>query len=451
LEEAGKQLIDTTCPLVRRVHQAAMGLIDRSYYVVVIGNPQHVEVQGIVEDLPKDRCAVVRTATDVIDYEATNIGIISQTTIPDDLAEQCRTEIANQNPEATIRWINTICRPTRQRQNAIDKLCQQVNLVIVVGGKNSNNTRRLVQRCLTNDVQAYHVQSPADLDRAWLVGHDRIGLTAGTSTPDDTIDAVQQELNRLTTLRQKRMHRDKTWCHEWSNRQWSEYFRDNMDHPPTIPWSDTSELSQAEKKSVIASIQTFQLGESGQGRHICWAAQNWIDQGGDAEYLVALKLFLQEENCHAAWLGKFLQQEGEPLLKKQWSNQWFRRVRQLAGLRTSVMVLLTAEILAQVYYLALMRSTDSPTLQAICQRILRDERSHVVFQQNQANDLSDSWSGPRKAIANVAETTGFQIARRIVWHDHRSVFESAGMSWKVYRDRTTRRWLAARRRRGELA
>jgi hypothetical protein len=98
-----------------------------------------------------------------------------------------------------------------------------------------------------------------------------------------------------------------------------------------------------------------------------------------------------------------------------------------------------------------MRSTDSPTLQAICQRILRDERSHVVFQQNQANDLSDSWSGPRKAIANVAETMGFRIARRIVWHDHRSVFESAGMSWKVYRDRTTRRWLAARRRRGELA
>jgi 4-hydroxy-3-methylbut-2-enyl diphosphate reductase len=416
--------------------------------IVLIGNPKHVEVQGIAEDLPSRRYVIVNEAAEVVDYNETRIGIISQTTIPDDVAEQCRTAVANRNPDASIRWINTICRPTRQRQNAIDKLCQQVSVVIVVGGENSNNTRRLVQRCQANNIPAHHVQSASQLDVAWLAGHARIGLTAGTSTPDETIDDVQQELVRLTSAHQKRMHRDQTWCHEWNNRQWADYFRDNMNHPPAIRWSDTPELSPAERKAVIASIQTFQLGESGEGRHICWAAQNWIDQGGDAKYLTALKLFLQEENCHAAWLGKFLEQEGEPLLQEQWSNQWFRRIRQLAGLRTSVMVLLTAEILAQVYYLALLRATDSQSLQAICQRILRDERSHVVFQQNQANSLSNRWGKMRLATANIAETLGFYIARRIVWHDHRSVFNAAGMNWKTYQARTMRRWLAARRQRG---
>ncbi|QDT09228.1 4-hydroxy-3-methylbut-2-enyl diphosphate reductase [Stieleria marina] len=445
LQSSGKELLDTTCPLVRRVHQAATALIDRDHFVVLIGSRNHVEVQGIIEDLPANRCAVVADASEVANYGTPKIGIIAQTTIPDSIAQECRDEIAKQNHQASIRWTNTICRPTRQRQNAVDQLCQKVGLVIVVGGKNSNNTQRLLQRCLSHNVEAYHVQSADELRTDWFVGHQRIGLTAGTSTPDTTIDAVEQELRRITSVRGRRMQRDQVWCDAWSNRDWADYFYDNMNHPPTVAWSKTPTLSATEKAAVIASIQTFQLGESGEGRHICRAAKNWTDRGGDEDYLSALKLFLQEENCHAAWLEKFLQQEGEAILTHHWSDHCFRSVRHLAGLRTSIMVLLTAEILAQVYYLALLRSTDSPTLRTICQRILRDERAHVQFQQNQANVLASRWSRGRRWLVSQAESIGFQIARRIVWHDHRSVFVAAGMNWKAYRDRTSRRWLSARR------
>jgi 4-hydroxy-3-methylbut-2-en-1-yl diphosphate reductase len=198
LIDAGKRLIDTTCPLVQRAHDAASMLAERGHFVVVIGSDQHVEVLGIIEDLPEGRWAVVATASEVVRYNADQIGIVSQTTMPDGIAEQCREAIAAKNPQASIRWINTICRPTRQRQTAVDQLCEQVEIIIVVGGINSNNTRRLVERCQAHQRTVYHIQTHLDIKADWLEGIDRIGLTAGTSTPDSTIDRVEEHLRALT-------------------------------------------------------------------------------------------------------------------------------------------------------------------------------------------------------------------------------------------------------------
>ncbi|WP_372718755.1 ferritin-like domain-containing protein [Novipirellula sp.] len=229
----------------------------------------------------------------------------------------------------------------------------------------------------------------------------------------------------------------------WNNSQWSRYFIRNLADEPAIPWSDLPTLTEAERVAIATSVQTFQLGESGEGRHIKRCARNWIDCGGDPDYLAALTLFLQEENRHAAWLGRFLTQEAVPLLQKQWSDGCFRFLRHMAGLRTSISVLVTAEILAQVYYLALMRATDSPTLRAICRRILRDERAHVVFQQNQKGNLSTNWAKVRRLCVQSLETILFKVARRIVWHEHHAVFRAASMDWTTYRNRTSRRWVAA--------
>lgn len=196
---AGKQLIDTTCPLVGRVHDTARKLVQADYHVIVIGRHDHVEVQGITEDLPDGGWNVVQTPASVGRYDATRIGIVCQTTMPGDIAEACRDEITRQNPQATIRWINTICRPTRQRQSAVDTLCDSVDVVVVVGGSNSNNTRRLTQRCRMRGVLAYQVQSARELQRKWFQDVTSIGLTAGTSTPDTTIDAVENRIRELTT------------------------------------------------------------------------------------------------------------------------------------------------------------------------------------------------------------------------------------------------------------
>lgn len=234
-------------------------------------------------------------------------------------------------------------------------------------------------------------------------------------------------------------------CDPWTNQRWREYFESNLRDDPPIPWSDNPGLNHWQREAIASSVQTFQLGESGEGRHIRRCAQRWIDRGGDPEYLGALTLFLQEENRRAQWLGRFLAQEGVPLLQKQWSDGCFRFLRHLAGLRTSISVLVTAEILAQVYYLALLRATDSPTLRAICRRILRDERAHVTFQQNQNRELAKGWGAMRRSLVAAMESGLFEVARRIVRHEHHRVFVAAGMDWRAYRNRTSRRWKSARR------
>jgi 4-hydroxy-3-methylbut-2-en-1-yl diphosphate reductase len=195
LESAGLRLIDTTCPLVRRVHQAARVLAGEGRHVLVIGRPGHVEVRGIVEDLPSvdvvDGCQAVRT------YLRKRLGIVCQSTTPPQLASEVHAAIRAANPDADIRFVDTICQPTRDRQEAMQRLLPQVDAVVVVGGRNSNNTQALAAQCHGAGKPAWHVQSAADLDPRWFDGCQTIGLTAGTSTPDETIEAVRAALVAL--------------------------------------------------------------------------------------------------------------------------------------------------------------------------------------------------------------------------------------------------------------
>ena len=195
LRQAGKQLLDTTCPLVERAHQAAQKLQEEGRHVLIIGKPGHVEVQGIIEDLRS--YTVVPSAADVRTYPHARLGIMCQTTTPAVLAEEVRAAIAAQNPHADIRFIDTICLPTKEHQRALERMLEQVEAVVVVGGRNSNNTRQLVQRCQERGLPAYHVQDAADVRPEWFDGIDTVGLTAGTSTLDETIQAVYQTLASL--------------------------------------------------------------------------------------------------------------------------------------------------------------------------------------------------------------------------------------------------------------
>lgn len=197
LTRAGKTLIDTTCPLVTRVHRAAAAFQRCGYFVVVIGRPGHVEVCGIVEDL--DSFDVVPDPASARLYaDVDRIGIVCQTTTPPAHADQVREAVAGLNPQAEIRFIDTVCRPTRERQAAVDELAARVDVIVVVGGRNSNNTHQLVQRVSNAGKLALHVESAADLRREWFAGLDRIGLTAGTSTPDSVIDEVHRTLESMS-------------------------------------------------------------------------------------------------------------------------------------------------------------------------------------------------------------------------------------------------------------
>jgi 4-hydroxy-3-methylbut-2-en-1-yl diphosphate reductase len=196
LAQAGKTLIDTTCPLVTRAHQAAQKLQQDGRRVLVIGKRGHVEVQGIIEDLAS--FDVIQSPEEVRTYPHAKLGIMCQTTTPVRHADEIRAAIRQKNPHADIRFLDTICHPTKDHQKALDQLIGEVEAMVVVGGHNSNNTRQLVARCQAAGLPAYHVQGPEDLRPEWFEGIDLVGLTAGTSTLDETIDAVEQALYSLT-------------------------------------------------------------------------------------------------------------------------------------------------------------------------------------------------------------------------------------------------------------
>ncbi len=192
LEASGKTLIDTTCPLVRRVHQIARDLQEQGYFVVVAGRKDHVEVKGIVGDL--ERFAVVEKPEDVLIYPADRIAVVCQTTTPPALLDIIFETISRRNAGKTIRLIDTICGPTRERQDAVQDLLERVQALVVVGGKNSNNTHQLRALGEKAGVPCFQVERASELQPEWFYALNTVGLTAGTSTLDETIDEIYTAL-----------------------------------------------------------------------------------------------------------------------------------------------------------------------------------------------------------------------------------------------------------------
>ena len=211
LLEAGKTILDTTCPLVKKAHAAAIGLRDQGYHVLLIGRPGHVEVQGITEDLYS--YDVLPDSAAVKTYHHNKLGIICQTTTPSARALEIRAAVKRKNPHAEIKYIDTICQPTKDRQLAVEDLLNQVNTVVVVGGKNSNNTRQLVHRCQDRGAVVYHVQSAAELDPQWFESIEAVGLTAGTSTLPETIEDVYNAISAMGGI--SRFATDNSPCNKY--------------------------------------------------------------------------------------------------------------------------------------------------------------------------------------------------------------------------------------------
>jgi len=196
---AEKRLVDTTCPLVRHAHESAVELGRRGYFVIVIGRHGHVEVEGLTGDL--ERFAVVQTVADVRTFPGPRLGIVCQTTTPPDVADRLRRVIEVRNPGKPIRFLDTVCRPTRERQDAVLAILPRIEALVVVGGRHSNNTRQLAGLARRHGVPAFLVRGPADLDPAALARFTTVGLTAGASTPDAAIEAVADALGRIRPTR----------------------------------------------------------------------------------------------------------------------------------------------------------------------------------------------------------------------------------------------------------
>ena len=193
----GHRVLDTTCPLVHKAHAALSSLVSKGYAPIVIGKSGHVEVRGLTGDFPKTQVVKSLAEVGTLNLKFDKIGIISQTTQQIDHVEGIVTEIRNRASQAEVKFIDTVCRPTKDRQRSLLNLCTKAEVIIVVGGKNSNNTAQLAIKCRALGCLAYHVQKPSDVQNRWFEGVSKVGLTAGTSTPDEDIKRIKNHLLSL--------------------------------------------------------------------------------------------------------------------------------------------------------------------------------------------------------------------------------------------------------------
>jgi 4-hydroxy-3-methylbut-2-enyl diphosphate reductase len=195
LEEKGLEVIDATCVLVKRVQKISQRLNDEGYKVVIIGDKGHPEVQAVVGFT--DEVEVVGNEEDIhklSDYK--KLGLICQTTQSPDHFGRMVGEIIKMG-FGEVKVVNTLCKETMARQSAAVKLCREVDIMFVLGGLHSANTKKLAQLCKKHNSQTFHLQNWSELDKKVLIGTVSAGVTAGASTPDRIISEFVENLEGI--------------------------------------------------------------------------------------------------------------------------------------------------------------------------------------------------------------------------------------------------------------
>jgi len=170
--QRGLNVLEATCPLVRVAHRSLARLVGEGYHPVVIGQREHAEVRGLT-------------------------GVVAQTTQPIDRVRELVQLLRARFPRSEVRLIDTVCQPTKQRQSAAIELAKQCDVVMVIGGRHSNNTHELVRTCSQFCRRVEHIRTAAELREEWFADAETIGITAGTSTPDGVINEVEAAISAI--------------------------------------------------------------------------------------------------------------------------------------------------------------------------------------------------------------------------------------------------------------
>ena len=210
-----RKVIDTTCPLVHKAHESLASLIDAGFFPVIIGKKGHAEVNGLVGDF--SQAIVIEEEEDILDlpYEG-RIGVISQTTQPIERVNELVDKIRSLRSACEVKFIDTVCSPTKNRQRAVRDLAALCDLIVVVGGSNSNNTSQLVSTVEGLGCRAVQIERPEDLISDWFIGAKDVGVTAGTSTLNETVLSVSDRLKviskELVVKDRKYLGKDRISC-----------------------------------------------------------------------------------------------------------------------------------------------------------------------------------------------------------------------------------------------
>lgn len=191
----GLDVLDATCPYVKKVHNAAERLVREGYQLIVVGESGHPEVEGIMGHAGDDAHVVsVPGDLDAIDLSR-KVGVVVQTTQTPGALADVVAELSKRTMD--LRVINTICSATQERQDSAAELARRVDAMIVVGGKNSGNTRRLAEICTAACPKTHHIEDASEIEAAWFDGVSHIGVTAGASTPASHIERALVRIRSL--------------------------------------------------------------------------------------------------------------------------------------------------------------------------------------------------------------------------------------------------------------
>jgi 4-hydroxy-3-methylbut-2-enyl diphosphate reductase len=188
--QKGYEIIDATCPFVKKAQHYAKLLKEEGYQVVILGDREHPEVRGLMSYGGVD--ALVTDGREQLPALGNKVGIVVQTTQPVEALKKLCNRVIEQSKE--IKVYNTICNSTAVRLRETEEMAGKVDVMIVVGGRNSANTTQLARLCASLPVRTYHIETAHELDSGWFEGVKRVGITAGASTPEWIIRDVEERI-----------------------------------------------------------------------------------------------------------------------------------------------------------------------------------------------------------------------------------------------------------------
>jgi 4-hydroxy-3-methylbut-2-enyl diphosphate reductase len=192
----GLTILDATCPMVTKIHVQAEKLRDEGYKIIVVGDPHHPEVKGTLSHVPGAWCIASAEEIDALP-RASRVGVVVQSTWNGKGFAEIVRRLSEKYYE--VRAVNTICTDTKNRQSEVDGLSREVDVMVVVGGKTSANTRHLAELAAMNGARAYHIEGPGELEAAWFAGVGVAGLMSGASTPGWLVDQVADRMDALAS------------------------------------------------------------------------------------------------------------------------------------------------------------------------------------------------------------------------------------------------------------
>jgi hypothetical protein len=205
---------------------------------------------------------------------------------------------------------------------------------------------------------------------------------------------------------------------------WLTYFQKNRHNRPVVPWETGVNVPAHVRKAFIRSLQKFQIGESGEGRHL----RRLSAATGDKDYAAAMELFVREEQRHGALMAQVLKGLNATLLTSDWTDNCFVFMRHLSGLHTELLVVLMPEMIAKVYFSALWRGFSNPVLESVFGQIVADEEGHLAFHADYLNSVFSKMSFGRRILVQLAWRLVFRAVCLVVYYDHGSLLRGIGMS-----------------------